>query len=205
MKWSYSPSDSVLSKCAMPSQNILNPTDSIATAPQVIESRQQYRSCHIRVPHSEQRLPAISLNTTYYSFFKIEKDKSRAIELSNRLHQRGELTVITKTPKGYVIWVREAEAQLSQPTVAASKTKTSYRILTSPSQYQPCYIQVPDLDGTIAAINVDGKYYSLLKITADTEQTVQLIKRLGDRSEETIITKTTKGYGVWIFEPKVIA
>ncbi|WP_199336732.1 hypothetical protein [Oscillatoria sp. FACHB-1407] len=176
-----------------------------AIAPKIIESRQQYRSCHIHVPHSEQRLPAIFFNNAYYSFFKVEKDKNRAVELSIRLHRRGETTIITNVSRGYVIWIEEAEAKPSKPVQNSSKCTTSYKILTSPSQYQPCHIRVPDLNKPIAAIRSDGKYYSLFKITDDTQQAVQLIKRLSARGEETIITKTVKGYGIWVFEPEAIA
>ncbi|MDX2214418.1 MAG: hypothetical protein SFY66_14095 [Oculatellaceae cyanobacterium bins.114] len=189
----------------MSSQHALTSVANQAIAPQIIESRQQYHSCHILVPHSEQRLPAIAFNNAYYSFFKVEKDKNRAIELSTRLHRRGEVAIITKTARGYVIWIEEAAAKLSMPVQRTAKTTTPYKILTSPNQYQPCHIRVPDLNKPIAAICLDGKYYSLFKITDNTQQAVQLIKRLSSRGEETIITKTVKGYGIWIFEPEAVA
>ncbi|MBD2070987.1 hypothetical protein H6F93_26300 [Leptolyngbya sp. FACHB-671] len=80
--------------------------------------------------------------------------------------------------------------------------KQSYNILTSRSQYRPCHIRVPDLDKPLAAIAFNGNYYSLFKVVEDVKQAKQLIIRLSHRGDATVITKSVKGYGLWVLEPE---
>lgn len=76
----------------------------------VLESRQQYQTCRIKVPHLERRLFAIGVNGEYYSFLRAERTKERVLEVMTLLSERVEKTVLTKTEKGYVIWAWEPEA-----------------------------------------------------------------------------------------------
>ncbi|NJL36238.1 MAG: hypothetical protein HC899_05375 [Leptolyngbyaceae cyanobacterium SM1_4_3] len=75
-------------------------------------------------------------------------------------------------------------------------------ILTSRSQYRPCHIRVPDLEKPLAAIAFNGNYYSLFKVVEDVQQAKQIIVRLSHRGDSTIITKSLKGYGLWVLEPE---
>lgn len=185
------------------------PTETPSQNPSILilESRDRYRSCHIRVPDAEERLAAISIDNQYYSFFKIEKNEKRALEIADRLCHRGEAIAITRNPKGYAIWVQETEARPStpikpeQPAIPPS-TNTPCKILASRSQYQTCHIRVPDLDKRLAAIFFDCHYYSLFKVVDEVQQALQIVRRLSYRGEETVITKTEKGYGLWILEPE---
>jgi hypothetical protein len=76
---------------------------------QILESRTLYQTCRIKVPHLEQRLFAILVDDQYYSFFRAEKTKEKALEILAKLGHRVQKTVITKTEKGYVIWTLEPE------------------------------------------------------------------------------------------------
>lgn len=173
----------------------------------ILRSRQHYQCCHILVPDAEERLPAIAVQGNYYSFFRTERHESRALEVAERLHRRGDGVVITETPKAYAIWVLEPEAKPAQvkstsaPILETPHSNQSYKILASRTQYQPCHIKVPDLDKRLAAISFDGKYYSLFKSVDDGQQAVQLVRRLNYRGDAAVITKTAKGYGIWILEP----
>lgn len=76
----------------------------------ILESREQYQTCRIKVPHLERRLFAILVNDEYYSFFRAEKTKEKVLEIMAKLGHRVQKTVIIKTEKGYVIWNWEPEA-----------------------------------------------------------------------------------------------
>ncbi|MDF0554744.1 hypothetical protein [Kamptonema sp. UHCC 0994] len=75
----------------------------------IIESRSQYRHCHITVPDLEHPVAALCVDGEFYSFLKAVKEAEKAIEIAAKLGNSGDKTVITKTPKGYVIWVKEPE------------------------------------------------------------------------------------------------
>ncbi len=76
---------------------------------QILESREQYQTCRIKVPHLERRLFAIKVDEQYYSFLRTEKTKEKALEIIAKLGHRVQRTVITKTEKDYVIWAWEPE------------------------------------------------------------------------------------------------
>lgn len=84
------------------------PTGSVATT-KIIESPSQYRNCHITVPDLEQPVAAILVDGEFYSFFKAVKEAEKVLAIAAKLGNSGDRTVITKTPKGYVIWVKEPE------------------------------------------------------------------------------------------------
>lgn len=180
------------------------------TSLKILDSRNQYRSCHIRVPDQDKRLAAIQVGEKYYSFFKVVKDTQQAQEIYTRLARRGDETVVTKTVKGLAIWVWEPEFFLekSDLELAAKDQKQTVsvnfapvRVLESRGQYQPCHVRVPDLDKRLAAILVDGKYYGLLKVVRDEQQAFELAARLEKRGNETIIVRNARGYTVWVLEP----
>lgn len=79
-------------------------------ATKVIESPDQYQSCHIRVPDLEKPVPAILVDQDYYSFFKAVKGGEKTLEIVAKLGKNGDSTAITKTANGYVVWVREPDA-----------------------------------------------------------------------------------------------
>lgn len=76
----------------------------------ILESRNQYQTCRIKVPHLKQRLLAIGVNGEYYSFFRAEKTREKVQEIMAKIGHRVQKAVLTKTEKGYVIWTWEPEA-----------------------------------------------------------------------------------------------
>ncbi|NER46576.1 MAG: TetR family transcriptional regulator [Symploca sp. SIO1A3] len=78
----------------------------------ILESPQEYQTCRIKVPHLARRLFAIEVNGEYYSFFRALETKEKVLEVMTKLGSSVEKTAITKTPKSYVIWAWEPEADL---------------------------------------------------------------------------------------------
>lgn len=103
--------DAILDTPATATASGSRSNQSLATAP-VLDSRSQYRSCHIRVPDLDHRLPAILFEDEFYSLFKVVKNRQQAQDIAVKLGRRGDRTVITTTAKGEVVWVLEPEATL---------------------------------------------------------------------------------------------
>ncbi|OCR02728.1 hypothetical protein BCD67_05955 [Oscillatoriales cyanobacterium USR001] len=78
-------------------------------ATKIIESQSQYRNCHIKVPDLDRPVAAILVDGEFYSFFKAVKEAEKVIAIAAKLGNSGDMTVITKTPKAYIIWVKEPE------------------------------------------------------------------------------------------------
>jgi hypothetical protein len=182
-----------------------------ADQPLILESRTLYRSCHIVLTETGERMPAITYGNQFYSFFRSERDRARALELATKLRQRDHLPLLTQTPKGFAIWVFEPDALLAPQQAIAPSFKSadfspasldsSYRVLTSPDSYQTCEICVPDLDKRLSAILYEGRFYSLFKTVDDIEQAAQIINRLSYRGDETVIIQSMEGMSLWILEP----
>ncbi len=175
---------------------------------QVLASRDHYDSCHIQVPDQERRLAAVRVDGRYYSFFKTAKEQAQAIAIANRLAARGDASVITKTAKGYALWIWEVDAKPapSRQTGASPQIQTPdlCTLLSSKTEYQSCHIRVPDLDRPLAAVLVNGQYYSLFKVARERQQALELAARLGKRGNPTVITSVAQGEAVWVLEPDAI-
>lgn len=74
---------------------------------QILESQHLYQTCRINVPHLKQRLLAILFDGQYYSFLRAEETREKVLEIIAKLHPRVQKTVVTKTEKGYSVWVLE--------------------------------------------------------------------------------------------------
>lgn len=172
----------------------------------ILRSRSQYQCCHIKVSDTLQQLPAVVVEGACYSFFKVEFDEQHALNVAAKLSLAGDRVIVTQAPKCFVIWVFEPDAKptrlLRQPkSMRAVPNSKAYRIVVSTDNYQNCRVNVPDLAKPIAAIAYEGKYYSLFKMVEDIQHATQLIRRLRYRGDETVITKTSNGYAIWLVEP----
>jgi hypothetical protein len=92
----------------------------------------------------------------------------------------------------------------SQPT-KSDRMVAPTKILEFRSQYQSCRIRVPDLEQSVAAILVDDEYYSFFKAIKEPEKVLAIVAKLGNRNDRTAITKTAKGYAIWVKEPEADA
>lgn len=167
------------------------------------ESRQQYHACHVTLPDSPQRVAAIRVNNAYYSFFKTAPTQAQIFNVAIKLQDRGERVVITKTPKGFALWVLELDAQPIAPPQRAARQSIDLQavVLDSHHQYQPCQVRVPDLDQRLAAIAFKNSYYSLFKTVDGRDEALRIKIKLDRQGDEVVITKAVNGYSVWILEP----
>jgi len=180
------------------------------SSPKVLESRNQYRPCHISLLGDEHRSAAILVDSKYYGLVKVVKESQRALEICNRLSAKGTDAVITLIAKGYAIWLHEPDARPAPPM--GSQSSSSNKRMNAPActvldpyiQPRVCQIRVPDLAEPLRAIVIDGKYYGLFKVAEARSQALELAAKLGLRGDETVITKTDEGNAVWVFEPDAV-
>ncbi len=208
----------------------------------VLTERSEYQSRHIRIPESDDIVAAIAVAGQYYSFFRVEKRWGIALQMAERLHDRGDDVVITQIPKGFAIWVLESDAtglrrrcwgdrsEISHAKLATSQQRSTsspantlvpsdsqlgdalsatsqdksrrIRVLTSRQQYRLCHIRIAGQSQRLAAIAMNGLYYSLFKTLNDFNETLKLKNKLYQRGEFVVITKTPTGYGLWVWEPE---
>jgi hypothetical protein len=81
------------------------------------------------------------------------------------------------------------------------QTDTPYRLLESRSQYASCHIRVPDLEERLPAIHLDQKFYSFFRIVSDEQQLLSMVTKLNQQAQESVVTRITRGYGLWVLEP----
>ncbi|MDX2273415.1 MAG: hypothetical protein NW237_15885 [Cyanobacteriota bacterium] len=77
--------------------------------------------------------------------------------------------------------------------------------LLPPSQYKTCRIRVPDQEGSLAAIQANGEFYSFFRVVnnwAEAERLGSRLQKAGDRLQ---ITQLPKGLAIWIWESEAIA
>jgi len=163
----------------------------------ILESRNQYRSCHIQVPNESDCLAAIQVGDQYYSFFKVIKERQKTLQVAARLVYGGDEVVITHVSKGDVVWILEPDAG-SQTEKPANRI---CQILQDDGEYEPCVISVPDIAQPLEAVFTSGKYYSLLRVVKDREAAIELVDRLTQKGNETVITQSDRGFSIWVLEP----
>jgi hypothetical protein len=175
----------------------------------MLASRDQYMACHIRVPDLAQRLAAIRIGGSYYSFFRMVDDSRKALSLTVKLCYRGDKVALTRVAKGYGLWILEPEAQPTHLERIGSTSHTQLsepalcRIMVSRTQYQSLAIRVPDLEQPLDAIQVNGNYYSIFRIETDLDRLIEIVAKTTRRGDETIILRIQEGYAICVWEPEV--
>jgi hypothetical protein len=76
------------------------------------------------------------------------------------------------------------------------------RLLAYRGQYTPCHIEVPDVEGKLAAVAVDGRYFSLFRRFDDAEKVMKVAAKLAQRGDDLALTASAQGYVVWVYEPE---
>lgn len=79
-------------------------------SPQILLSRSEYQTCHIRLPGSKKRCPAIFVDEDYFSLLKVFSDLESTLAAKAKLDWNGDRTIITQLATGYALWVWEPEA-----------------------------------------------------------------------------------------------
>ena len=94
-------------------------------------------------------------------------------------------------------------SEVGKEAAVGGLNRSSSNILESQTLYQRCRIKVPHLERRLLAILVDGQYYSFLRTEKTKEKVLEIIAKLSHKVQKTIITKTEKGYFIWVWEPEV--
>lgn len=120
---------------------------SLASAPKgIFLYRDEYETCHIRIPNLTERLPAIASENKYYSFARSFPNIKKALAAKAKLEWGGDRVVVTQTAKGYAIWVWEPDAEREQPP-EPNTTLDEPRSLNSanPPPFNPSPLQFKSL------------------------------------------------------------
>ncbi len=122
-------------------------------------------------------------------------------------HPTGALSVMSEapdlspTPEGNK--VIQFTPRHANQSATLSLDVIESEILEHSDQYKTCRIQTPHLQRRLFAIAVEDQYYSFLRAEKTKEKVLEIMTRLGDSVQRTVITKTEKGYAIWAWEPEV--
>jgi len=76
--------------------------------------------CHVTLPDTTTPTSAILHNGDFYIYVKFFSTLESAHRAANRLIERGNAVMLTRIPKGLVLWVLEPEAQLAKKSPTRS-------------------------------------------------------------------------------------
>lgn len=177
------------------------------TALKLLSDRDQYTSCHIRVPDDPERLSAVVIDAQYYSFFRNMPKADKAIILATKLGQRGDRVALSYSKRGYLLWVYEPDAVPSPPPFAKMRPvrptfgPPDCLLIWSPSDWQPCRIRTTDYPEPLGAVQYGNSFYSLYRRVDDPAEALNLSMKLAKRGDEVAIAPGNQGYGVCLWEP----
>lgn len=87
------------------------------------------------------------------------------------------------------------------PLMTPAQKIAQCRLLLSRERYSPCHVVVADVEKRLAAIALDGKFYSFFKSVTAAQKALKIAAILSSRGEEVSITQTRQGYAMWVQEP----
>ena len=90
--------------------NLLLQSPGSAIKRKLFLERTDYKTCHIQIQDTQERLAAIAIGPRLYSFFKTLTNRDKALDIVGRLYDNGHDALITQTPKAFAIWILEPEA-----------------------------------------------------------------------------------------------
>lgn len=79
--------------------------------PPLVLAQQSVRRCHVHLPGMPKPTSAIAYNGQYYAYVRFFPTLEGAKRPLERLQARGNAVILTKVPKGFVLWVWEPDAQ----------------------------------------------------------------------------------------------
>ena len=63
---------------------------------QILLSRNKYQTCHIRLPGSDERYPAVLVGQDYFSLVRVLSDIKHILAAKAKLEWNGDRTVVTQ-------------------------------------------------------------------------------------------------------------
>lgn len=85
-----------------------------AMEPTPIFSQKLVDRCHIVLPDTPKPTSAICYEGQYYAYVKFFPNVETARQKADLMTQRGNAVLLTRVPKGLVLWVHEPDATLAQ-------------------------------------------------------------------------------------------
>jgi hypothetical protein len=168
----------------------------------ILTNRARYHTCYVEVPEEPKPLSAITALGQYYSFARLYPTLEKALASSDRLLDKDFLSIITSTPKGFIVWRWEPDAKLVKKYRDRGKSPKGYcKLLRIETKLPVCEVRVPDLDKNLTAIRVSGQFYGLLKSVNTREEAVELGQKLSFWGDQILVTPKKKGFALWIYEP----
>lgn len=111
--WVHEPSACLHSRRVPKDRSVVGVQGTVAppTSPpfEQLTSERDYSPCKIQVPDLDKPLTGIRYRSNLYSLLRIVRDEAHAINLAQRLHQKGNQALISSTAYGYSIWVLEPD------------------------------------------------------------------------------------------------
>ncbi|NJO80078.1 MAG: hypothetical protein HC827_17225 [Cyanobacteria bacterium RM1_2_2] len=95
----------------MPSSPTSPQPSSIVNEPTPIFSQKLVDRCHILLPDTPTPTSAIYYEGRYYAYVKFFPTVEIARQKADLIAQRGNLVLLTRIPKGLVLWVHEPDAR----------------------------------------------------------------------------------------------
>ncbi|MGQ4650707.1 hypothetical protein [Lyngbya aestuarii] len=85
------------------------------------------------------------------------------------------------------------------------KELVSSTVIKSRQQYQTCRIKIPHLKKSLFAMEFQGEYYSFFRAEETKQKLQDAMLKIDPMPQQTIVTKTNKGYVIWKREPKILS
>lgn len=70
--------------------------------------------CHVNLPDTPKPTSAVCYEGQYYAFVKFFSNLDTARQKAELMAKRGNTVILTRVPKGLVLWVHEPDAQVVQ-------------------------------------------------------------------------------------------
>jgi len=67
--------------------------------------------CHVCLPDVRRPVGAVLYQNQFYCYVKVFSDYQAAIRAAQRLQMRDNPVILTRVPRGFVLWVMEPDAQ----------------------------------------------------------------------------------------------
>ncbi|MFM2431894.1 MAG: hypothetical protein RLZZ511_3107 [Cyanobacteriota bacterium] len=166
----------------------------------ILTNRARYHTCFITIPDEPKPVAGITLIGQYYSFARFCPNLDQAFATTSRLLDRERRSLITQSPKGYLVWRWEPVAQLTKRVLPRKQPPGFCKILRTPSKIPTCQIQAADLDKPLTAIRVSGDFYALLTGVATEDGAIQLGNQMSQWGDRILVTPKRKGFSLWIYE-----
>jgi hypothetical protein len=79
------------------------------------------KRCHVVLPDNPEPVSAIVFEQQFYAYVRFFPTAEAAQRGASRMVERGNRVVLTRIPKGLVLWVRVLDARLTQSSAKSIK------------------------------------------------------------------------------------